>query len=1343
MAIFSAISAAFVSLFAGNAFFAFVAKTLARMAVSAIVRKLTERDRGQVYGVSGKLEGGEEVPRQFPMGRAATGGSLVYGSFWGNDGVTNSYLTYVIALSDLPVKGLLEFWVDGVKCTIGTNVLPGEEDLGLPVAEYRVSGKNHAWVKFYDGTQTVADPLILGRGAHPDYPWSSSAVGTGIAYAIVTVRQNAELFSGFPRFLFVLDSVRLYDPSRDTSVGGSGSQRWNNPATWGGDGDDLPAVQAYNVMRGIRFNGKWIYGFQRLLAGQLPVSEWIAEINKCRVTARKADGSREPRFRAGGMFSVDAEVGDALEAIMSAAAGRIMEIGGIYKPQVGIRSAAVMALVDDDIVTTEGQQHSPFFGLSETINAIAAKYPEPDEGYALKDAPLLFNPAFEAQDQGRRLPNSITLPNVPYRDQVQRIIAIALEEARRQRRHVLVLPPKFYRLEPGDEIIWSSARHGYVNKPFRVSACDLRADCHLLVDLIEVDDSGVDYDEWTSYNPIVTAPIFPANPAPAILFNFTATAGSIRDSANVQRRPTIECAWISPGRGTFRGVEIQIALAAAPTAITKFFADADETSLRIASGIIAGENYLVRGAPLTNTRRQFGVWIPVTARDLRVTPSDLDQSINDAIAEGQAAFIEADSVRADHDALTAGFQGDLATAFAEQAARSMATTGGWLKDPTFTDWVSGNLNVANWASRSGTSAYATEGGGDFGGGMIVNAPSGSAQVDVIASNAANSGLIRADATADYVALEFDFEYISGDPNGVVARVEWSSNGTTWTRGTFKNVAQDLGLLGDDYGVTPAPGVRQSIRALWKRPAGVSGHIRLRFFGKLPAVTDPQSMVVHYLNLRRATQAEIDAGETYVIASATPGQTVAYAGAGAAIAGLNSAFSARTGGLEANVTRILGVRADLLAGTALASLFEQLQVNTSTGLSAWVATQSTAIASLQNKVSASYVLRVGAGGAEAGLEVVAQDSAVGGPASSVKIRADNIGLFGDVLVTAGNLWPDFDAQRPEMYTAPAGLTLTFGVSGTTAVWDGLGLKFLQAPVDASQRFYHGSWFRIDPGVEYLVQGKAGMQNSNSGGGTARLQFQTASEDKTVLSLTNVSVNTDIAVQNAAMGSVTVTPAATAVWGRFRFVRDAGGTVAARTGGWRVEKKAGADLIVDGSITAQKFVAGQIITGNMILDGAVSRTKVVSGSGTVSSTSSTSPTVLGTTTWSLTDFSFAELFYKGAVLVAAENPIKATILFRVNSVTGGVKARLRYNIQYRRSGFWYDFPLGTGFIGIEATKELPHDYVVICSNSLVLSGSKEAHEWTGLRVVAFTVNGSGYTGASVDIGLAEALVEQVNK
>lgn len=51
-----------------------------------------------------------------------------------------------------------------------------------------------AWVKYYDGSQSTADPYLLAQyGSYPNRPWTSDMIGRGLCYAIVTFRHNPEV----------------------------------------------------------------------------------------------------------------------------------------------------------------------------------------------------------------------------------------------------------------------------------------------------------------------------------------------------------------------------------------------------------------------------------------------------------------------------------------------------------------------------------------------------------------------------------------------------------------------------------------------------------------------------------------------------------------------------------------------------------------------------------------------------------------------------------------------------------------------------------------------------------------------------------------------------------------------------------------------------------------------------------------------------------------------------------------------------------------------------------------------------------------------------------------------
>ena len=140
-----------------------------------------------------------------------------------------------------------------------------------------------AWVKYYDGTQTSADPYLLAQyGAYPNRPWTSDMIGRGLCYAIVTFRHNPEVWNGFPRVRFEMGGIPLYDIRKDSTAGGSGTHRWATPSTW--EQTSNPMVMIYNIMRGITLTDGTVWG-GRVAAADLTPASFMAAMNECDVAS--------------------------------------------------------------------------------------------------------------------------------------------------------------------------------------------------------------------------------------------------------------------------------------------------------------------------------------------------------------------------------------------------------------------------------------------------------------------------------------------------------------------------------------------------------------------------------------------------------------------------------------------------------------------------------------------------------------------------------------------------------------------------------------------------------------------------------------------------------------------------------------------------------------------------------------------------------------------------------------------------------------------------------------------------------------------------------------------------
>lgn len=624
MALFSAIGAA---IFGAGTWLAAATASLLKLAVGVTLNLIAQARAGKnaspSFSVNGQLQGGGDVSRSIPFGYHATAGSLVWANTWGEDGDTkNAYLTQVICVADLPIKGLAGLWVNKEKCTVDYS-RPHADGRGYPVTEYRRDGKDYLWLKFYDGSQTTADSFLETKASNSNANYGTNRVGTGCAYVIMTALVSNNMYSGFPSFIFELNGMRLYDISRDSTAGGVGDQRYTDPSTWGGDGDDLPAVQLYNLMRGIRYNGAWIYGFQGVTGFRLPAANWISQINKCRV----ADVNGIPRYRSGAECPVEAQLTSAIEAMLTACQGSISENGGSYEIFLGEPDLPEFAIDDGSIISTEQQQFTPFFGLADMITGMSGTYPNPGDGWGTKTAPPVIRTDLDARAGGRRLMANVPFDFVPYPEQVQRLMLSGLLDGQRQRRHTFTLPPAYLtRSRPGRTFSYTSPRNGYVNKLFKIDGVQILENCCVLIDCTECDPS--DYD-WQSsdYRPQIDGELGPMRPLPTPIYNFSAEPSAIYDELGNPRRPAILLKWKGDVPGVdFVQYELQLATDLSDVDNGIFYNVLQSQDTVAPYVLLPATPYRIRGRYGTFAGGQdfnWSEWIPVLTPDIRLGGKDL------------------------------------------------------------------------------------------------------------------------------------------------------------------------------------------------------------------------------------------------------------------------------------------------------------------------------------------------------------------------------------------------------------------------------------------------------------------------------------------------------------------------------------------------------------------------------------------------------------------------------------------------------------------------------------------------------------------------------------------------
>lgn len=605
-----------------------------QLGASLIQRALAKRQPQP--GINGQLQVGGNNSFSFLVGSYATAGSLDYVGTWGRSGRTpNAYLTQVVTLSDLPQSGLSSrVFINNELCEIDLDATPVEQ--GYPVKEYRKDGRDYLWVKFLDGSQTVADPFLLDKfGSDPDRPWTSDMIGHGSTIVALTALLNRELLTAMPVGRYEPGALPLYDPRRDTTVGGSGAHRWNNQATW--EPSSNPVVIIYNILRGIHYDGERIYG-PGIPASRLPLASWFAAMNECDIPVEvepedpEDDPTFEPQFAGGYEIKVaDHEPADVIDELLKSCNGQIAEIGGVYKVHVGAPGLPVMFFSDEDFIVTDPQEYEPFAGLEATFNGATASYPDPRAAWEMKDAPQRLFPDFEEEDDGRRLLADFQFNAVSSPTQVQRLMKSMVEDGRRVRRHRGTLPPIAFGLEPLDVIEWTSPRNGYTDKLFTVSSKDEMTNVNQLVALQEVEPDDYNWTPPTDQLPNPVGPINPRWPAPIPVTGWSVVASSIDDASGTPRRPAIDL--IAPGdNDDVRAVEIEVrndlgeTVFSGETPYGDVLNPGQNKTFRLSGAwCMPNQPFTVRGRflPFSGRSLAWSSWLPVTTLNIRIGEADI------------------------------------------------------------------------------------------------------------------------------------------------------------------------------------------------------------------------------------------------------------------------------------------------------------------------------------------------------------------------------------------------------------------------------------------------------------------------------------------------------------------------------------------------------------------------------------------------------------------------------------------------------------------------------------------------------------------------------------------------
>lgn len=603
---------------------------LVKAGVSLLVAKLRQRKQRQPGIQSTHTTSGGTEPQATVLGRFATRGHVVYQNSHGDN---NKWLAHVIELGDLPGATLRRLIIDGEYSEIGAPDANGN----CPIETKTRGGDVYGYLRYYDGTQTAADPTLVDRySGDEDRPWTVDHILTGTCYALLQFHRKDDVYpGGVPSYAFEMDGPPLYDPRKDSTAGGSGAQRFDTPSTWTQTTNLM--VIAYNVMRGLRLPDGRVWGGAAESAEDLPYAEWAAAMEACDLAVGP---NNRAQFQGGFEVRFEDEPADFLEELFSAANAQIVELGGFWFPLVGSATSSSAEVAGDDLLVSEAWTHDPFPGLENTFNAVTITYTNPASLWEASTLETIVMDDWVTED-GRQKLFELRLPMVFRAAQARQLARALLQENRRFRSHRLPLPGEYAHLRPLQNITLTLPEFGYTSKTFRVTevAYDLLT-LNVSLSLRETDPADFDVDPTLELPdvPNVTGPVTPTD---AGVVGFAVVGEEVSNGAGAPRAPAIRIAWNAGLADTCEALAFEARVAGRTDADTFSTSEVGAGTYRH-QPVLPNANYEVRAKAIARRRRtSWSAWLPVSTPDVRVTPDLLDDAVWDAVTADATATASA------------------------------------------------------------------------------------------------------------------------------------------------------------------------------------------------------------------------------------------------------------------------------------------------------------------------------------------------------------------------------------------------------------------------------------------------------------------------------------------------------------------------------------------------------------------------------------------------------------------------------------------------------------------------------------------------------------------------------
>jgi hypothetical protein len=335
--------------------------------------------------------------------------------------------------------------------------------------------------------------------------WTENHKLSGLAYVALRFKWNQDAYNGLPEVRVTVRGKKIYDPRLDSTKGGSGSHRQDDPTTW------VYSANSSLVLLDYLRNSRYGKGLPND-AFETNYDTFKTSANTCDTQVTPYSGGTDINlFETNAVLDTEKKLIENVRELLVPMRAIFNYTQGQYKIIIEGSGSSQLLLTKDNVISEVKLQGE---SKSEKYNRVIGTYTNPEKDYQSDTVsfPPFDDSALSIEDRHTTmlqadndtlLERSFDMLQVTSPYQAEEICENILKRSRNNLKAEVTATAEALNLSIGDIVTATYDTAGFVNKPFRVMSLAINSDSTVTLGLEEHQDN---FYTWESKGEAPTIP---------------------------------------------------------------------------------------------------------------------------------------------------------------------------------------------------------------------------------------------------------------------------------------------------------------------------------------------------------------------------------------------------------------------------------------------------------------------------------------------------------------------------------------------------------------------------------------------------------------------------------------------------------------------------------------------------------------------------------------------------------------------------------------------------------------------------------------------------------------------